>query len=219
MLPQSSHTDFSLKPKIDYHSVEAKGPMLDRVYSLRYKSYSEENYIEKSSSKKFMDEFDSMPHCHSYLTYYESKLIGSIRSCVFDPSKGLEVPVMGVFEEELRQSVGYDDPFVEANKFVIDPGFQSRGGVKVRFNMFRNIVEEAISEHAKNIVIAVRAEHVKFYKMLYFSPVSEEKSYPHLSFKTVLLVCNDMKSLKARIWSKTQTREEANDAVLNYGTH
>lgn len=221
MLSQPKNLDYSSVVVPEYRSVPAIGPMLDRVYSLRYKSYSEGNYIPKTSSKKFMDGFDAKSNCKSFLTYYDNALIGSIRACTYVPDVGLEVPVMEVFDSEIKNSIGYDTPFVEANKFVIDPGFQSKGGVKARFNLFRNIVEEAISSEADSIVIAVRAEHIKFYKMLYFSAVSEEKSYPHLSFKTVLLVCNDMKSLKKRIWSRTElVREKVNNGtVFNYGTN
>ncbi len=111
---------------------------------------------------------------------------------------------MEVFKEELEAHIGYDSPFVEANKFVIDPSFQQCSCVKVRFNMFRNIVEEAFSLDARSIVIAVRPEHIKFYRMLYFYPVSEEKHYPHLAFKTVLLVCKNLEALKEKVWKKTE---------------
>ena len=42
-----------------YHNIKAYGPLLDHVFSLRYESYSAEDYIEKNPTKRFMDEYDS----------------------------------------------------------------------------------------------------------------------------------------------------------------
>ena len=41
-----------------YSSIKAYGPLLDHVFSIRYESYSAEDYIEKNPAKRFMDEFD-----------------------------------------------------------------------------------------------------------------------------------------------------------------
>ncbi len=189
-----------------YSSVLADGPLRDTVFELRYRAYIAENYIEPNVTMRFFDEFDQQQNCFSYLAYSGDELLGSIRSCVYRPDVSLEIPVMEVFREELGLEVGYDKPFVEANKFVVSPEFQRRGGIRARFQLYRNIVETAIVEDADRIVVAVRPEHVKFYKMLYFSPISAIKSYPHLKFKTVLLACYNMKALKAFIWSKTDAQ-------------
>ena len=189
---------------MEYYSVTARDSMLDIVYSMRYRSYSARDYIDKNSSRKFMDEYDLMPNCTSYLTFLGKKAIGSIRACVFTPEEGFRIPAMEVFEKEIEEHLGFDEPFVESNKFVIAPDFQKRGGVKARFYLFRKIIEKAIESNAPNIITAVRAEHIKFYKMLYFVPISDSKRYPHLSFDTVLLVCKDLDSSKQRVWSKTE---------------
>ena len=190
---------------MEYYSIVAKNSMLNTVYSMRYKSYSAEDYIEKNSSRKFMDEYDSMSNCTSYLTFLGKKAIGSIRACVFTPEESLQIPAMEVFEKEIKEHLGFDEPFVESNKFVIEPDFQKHGGVKARFSIFRNIIEKAIKSNTSKIIAAVRPEHIKFYKMLYFVPISDSKRYPHLSFDTVLLVCKDLDSLKQRVWSKTES--------------
>lgn len=108
------------KPQSDYYSVIAKGPMLDRVYSMRYRSYSAEGYIEENSSLKFIDEYDNKPNSTCFLLYHQNKAVGSMRTCVFDSSERLAVPVMDVFDEEIRNTIGYGSTFVEVNKFVID---------------------------------------------------------------------------------------------------
>ena len=191
-----------MRPK--YYSIVARGSMLDKVYSMRYRSYSAEGYIEKNSSGKFIDKYDSLPNSTSYLTFLGKKAIGSIRACVFTPEEGLLVPAMEVFEKEIEIYIGFDKPFVEANKFVIDPGFQKHRAVKVRLNLSRNIIEKAIESNASNIIAAVRQEHIKFYKMFDFVQISDSKRYPNLLFDTVLLVCKDLYSLKRKVWSKTE---------------
>ncbi len=192
------------KPK-NYFSIMAKNELLDQVYALRYRAYMAENYIEPNNTERFFDEFDHEANCRSFLTYCGRELVGSIRSCIYDPEDDKDVPVMEIFDRELRREVGYEKPFVEANKFVIAPEFQRRGGIRARFNMYKNIVNTVFEKGADTIVVAVRPSHVKFYKMLFFSQISDAKSYPHLKFKTVLLACYNMNALKDFIWSKTKT--------------
>lgn len=177
-----------------YSSVAARGPRLDRVYSLRYRSYSEGGYIDTCVSEKFMDEYDAMANCTSYLTYCEKEVIGSIRSCVFIPGSDLHIPVMDVFKDEMAEHVDMSKPVIETNKFVISPEFQRRGGLRARLAIIQNVFLEAIEKNVGSIVIAVRPEHVKFYKMMYFSQISEEKRYPLLSFDTVLLKCESIEN-------------------------
>lgn len=189
--------------KFEYSSIKAHGPLLDYVFSVRYDSYSADNYIEKNASRRFMDEFDGTPNCHSFLVYCRKKLIGSIRSCVYNPEQDYRIPVMDVFEQELKENVGMDGVVVEANKFVVHPEFQRQGGVKARFSIYRNVIESAIREKARCIVVAVRPAHVKFYRMFHMYPMSDAKSYPHLNFQTVLMACHDIEASRDFIWSKT----------------
>lgn len=203
----------------DYYSIAAKGPMLDRVYSMRYRSYSAENYIEENSSHKFIDEYDAVPNSTCFLAYHKSKAIGSIRACVFNPKLNLAIPAMEVFEQEIKNSIGYDDIFVEGNKFVIDPNYQRKGGIQARLLLVGTVVQEAIRQNAASILVAVRPAHVKFYQMLGCKVASEAKSYPHLSFKTVLMVCNDIEWSNNFINSKVEVVERNNDSVLNYGNY
>lgn len=199
-----------------YVNVEAKGPMLDRVYTMRYKSYSDKDYIEKSVSEKFMDEFDGAPNCRSYLTYQGKKPIGSIRSCLYDPDVDLEIPVMDVFRDELMTEVGRDKTMIEANKFVVDPLFQRRGGVKARYSIYSNIADELVSHRADYLVAGIRTEHIGFYSKLFFKAASDIREYPHLNFKTLLVVCEDVDKFCDKIYSKAGNGRNENDALLSY---
>lgn len=176
----------------DYYSVIAKGPMLDRVYSMRYRSYSAEGYIEENSSLKFIDEYDNKPNSVCFLAYQKNKAIGSMRACVYQPSTESLLPVMEVFENEIRDHVGYDNILVEMNKFVIDPAFQRKGGMHARLTLMGSVLNESVNRDANAVLVAVRPEHTRFYQIFGAKIISGIKSYPHLSFKTVLMVCDDL---------------------------
>lgn len=204
-LNQFNTTSFNSLPS-QYQIIKAYGPLLDSVYSVRYQSYSAENYIEKCATKRFMDEYDGAPNCESYLMYSHKKLVGSIRSCVYKPEGKEIIPVMEVFEDELRKNIGYDKTIIEANKFVIHPDFQRKGGILARFTLYKTILESAINNNADCVVVAVRPAHVKFYKMFCLQPISDAKSYPHLSFETVLMACTDIESAREFIWNKIEEK-------------
>ena len=48
---------------------------------------------------------------------------------------------------------------------------------------------------------------------------SDEKSYPHLNFKTVLMICRDLNKCNSFIKRKLGIIEAKNDTVLNYGNY
>lgn len=203
----------------DYRTVVARGPMLDRVYSMRYKSYSAENYIEENSSLKFIDEYDGKPNSTCYLLYHQNKTIGSMRICEYNTRERLAVPVMEIFNDEIKENIGYEGTFVEINKFVIDPSFQRKGGTEARMLLIATMVEEAIRRESSAMLLAIRPAHVRFYKMLGCHQISDIKSYPHLSFKTVLMACTDIKWSRDFIRSKINVVKTNDDPVPNYGSY
>ena len=122
-------------------------------------------------------------------------------------------------EKEIKSSIGYSDIFTEPNKFVVDPSFQRNGGLQARFLLLGAAVEEAVQKSASAIVVAVRPEHIKFYEMFGGVLSSEAKSYPHLSFETVLMVCTNVKQCSIFIKRKIERVERRNDPVFNYSTN
>lgn len=184
-----------------YTSVVAKGRLLDDVCALRYRSYLADNYIEPNDTKRFFDEYDHEANCISYLTYMNGEVVGSIRSCVFDPMVDNTVPAMEVFEDEIRENVGFNDVIVESNKFVIAPEFQRKGGITARLVLMLNIVNAALDSKAGSIITAVRAEHVRHYRLFSLEKISDAKRYPNLNFDTILLACYDVPALKNHIHS------------------
>ncbi len=197
----------------EYQNIIAKGPLLDTVYRLRYESYSEQNYIDKNDTKLFIDEFDSKPNCTSYLTLHNHTPIGSIRSCLYDPSTARPAPIMEVFEDEIGQQIGYDKAFMEFNKFVVSPEFQRQGGVVARFMIVENVARAAQQAGVNFLVIAVREEHLKYYNAVFgFEQASDVKSYPHLSFKTALMVTDDIPRFRRRLDRRLKIRKPQDDS-------
>lgn len=196
-----------------YHSARASGHMLDSVYALRYQAYSEKDYIDRNDTERFMDKYDAMTNCASFLTYNGEKLIGSIRICAYHPNKGYPIPVMESFHRELSEHIGMDKPFVEINRFVVHPEFQRKGGVRARFSIYKNALDQVVELQPAFVVAAVREEHMRFYKMLNFEPISEIKPYPGLKFKTVLMAGSDVARSGELILSKCNKSLVQNDIL------
>ena len=213
--PNPTNTHSSISPR--YHSIKAYGPLLDHVFSLRYESYSTEDYIEKNPTKRFMDEYDSQPNCTSYLTYHDKKLIGSIRLCRYSPGESWKIPVMNIFKEEIKKEIGLKKSFLEANRFVVHPDFQKKGGARARFSIYRNIITEADKAETHCVLAAVREEHVRFYRMVNFAPISDIKSYSGLKFKTILMACFDLDRSREFVLNQTDRRAQTpkNDYLFN----
>ncbi len=216
MLQVSNNQNYSSVPTFDYNTVPARGLMLDKVYSMRYKSYRDDGYIDECSSRMFIDEYDERENCTSYLLYYGSKAVASMRSCLYEPNSRLDVPVSTIYKDEIEQALPQDSSYLEVNKFVVDPRFQGRGGLKARFQLFRLMTELAQESEASSIVLAVRPEHVRFYKMFKCNPISDAKIYPHLNFKTVLLACTEIDEAQEFMNSKLGGKKIGNKSIPNY---
>lgn len=142
-----------------------------------------------------------------------------MRICEYNPVEKLPVPVMEIFDEEIRDNIGYNSTFVEINKFVIDPSFQRKGGVEARMLLVATMVEEAMRRGSSSMLLAIRPAHTRFYKMLGCHQISGIKSYPHLSFKTVLMACTDIQWSRNFISSKINVVKTNDDPVPNYGSY
>eukprot|EP01024_Parvocaulis_polyphysoides_P048782 TRINITY_DN46708_c0_g1_i5.p3 TRINITY_DN46708_c0_g1~~TRINITY_DN46708_c0_g1_i5.p3 ORF type:complete len:256 (-),score=7.10 TRINITY_DN46708_c0_g1_i5:633-1400(-) len=216
-----SQNPLELAPRPGYYTERAQGPLLDKVFSMRYRSYSEAGHIDPCVSGKFMDEYDGRPNSKSYLLYGQKKKkkkpVGSIRVCMFDPKESHGVPAMEMYRDEIKKEIGYENRFVEVNRFVIDPRFQRLGGMQARFRIFELGVDKALEAGASCILVAVRPEHVRFYKMLFGRPISESKPYHNVKFNTVLVACTEIEKTKEFISSKLFGKN--NEPTFNYSAN
>jgi hypothetical protein len=200
-----------------YTSIIASGPLMDKVFRLRYRSYRADNYIEENSTARLMDKYDSQCHCISYLTYSYADLLGSIRCCVFSPALQLRVPAMEVFGEEIEKTIGLDAAFLEVNKFVVNPDFQNRGGMGAKFAIYRNVISAVDESKSSCVIVAVRPEHVQFYKLMFYERISETKPYPGVRFETVLMICRDLEPARRFIEKRIKDEWFCDDSIPNFG--
>ncbi|MDO6461094.1 GNAT family N-acetyltransferase [Granulosicoccaceae sp. 1_MG-2023] len=186
-----------------YHYCTARDGRLDEVFALRYRAYFEQGYIGENPRRRFFDDFDYEPNCRSFLTYFGEQPVGSIRTCLWTPQQRLDIPAMEIFDEEIRREVGYGQRIMETNKFVVSPEFQRRGGIAARFSIYRSALDVVHEEQVEVVVIAVREEHIDFYRLLGFKQISDLRSYPHLNFNTALLACYDLDFMSDFIIGRT----------------
>jgi len=121
---------------------------------------------------------------------------------------------MKIYEKEIQQEIGLDKTFIEANRFVVHPDFQRKGGIQARFSIYRNIVTEADRVNANCVLAAVREEHVRFYRLVNFAPISELKAYRGLKFKTILMACFDLDRSREFVLNQTDNRIQAKNDNL-----
>jgi hypothetical protein len=189
-----------------YNSIKANGPMLDAVALLRYESYRAQHYIPPNGASRFMDEYDKKSNCTSYLTYRGVDLIGSIRCCVYTPSLLQTVPAMEIFHQEIADQIGFQTAFLEVNKFVVRREFQHRGGIGAKFALYSNVIDAVDDSGSSCVIVAIRPEHQRFYRRMFYLPISDEKLYPGLSFRTVLMVCRDLEPAREYIHRHNRNR-------------
>ncbi len=190
-----------------YTSVKANGRLLDDVCKMGYDGYLANKTIEENHTKRFFDHFDHQSNCQSYLTYCDGEVVGSIRACVYKPENEECVPAIENYESDIAREIGFRNPFVESDMFVIAPSFQRRTGSHARFALVRNMVNSAIINDVKIIVVAVRPELVRLYKSFSFAPISSSKQHPDLSCKMILLACYDIMVLSTLINRKIPQRK------------
>ena len=78
---------------------------------------------------------------------------------------------------------------MESNRFVFSPEYQ-RDAFIPKLHLFRNIARTALDYKADFIITAVRRKHEEFYQKLCFTAISDERTYPCLDVKMILMACD-----------------------------
>jgi GNAT superfamily N-acetyltransferase len=158
------------------------------IFHLRYQAYLENQSIGENDLQMVLDRYDRASNCESHLKYRNNIPAASIRACTYTPSqKNHQVPAMEIFFNEIEHNIGFEQAFVESNKFVVHPKFQHKGR-RLMLSLFEFIHQKVLMAKAKIIITAVREDQVGFYRQLGFEPISGKKVYPGLDFETVLLM-------------------------------
>jgi acyl-CoA synthetase (AMP-forming)/AMP-acid ligase II/acyl carrier protein len=166
------------------------------AFRLRYAAYAGKGYIPPTSDEEFSDEYDDQPNCSTFLIQRAESLIGSIRTCVYLGTDGWNlIPALDTFRDDIGEfTVQCPPPWVEANRFVLSPG---ETAVEIKWALFGAVAEVADKHQCRQILAAVRPEHVRFYESLGFRTVSQERKYHKVAFTAVLLALDWIKHGRA----------------------
>ncbi|OGI01798.1 MAG: hypothetical protein A2X42_04190 [Candidatus Margulisbacteria bacterium GWF2_38_17] len=159
------------------------------VYNLRYRAYTDCSAIEPNTEQLFYDVYDMQHNCQSYLILKKGNPIGSIRECIYLPSRKEynEIPLFHVFKDVVEEQIGLDKKLIEVNRFIILPEYQKKEYLP-KIELFKQIFRSAINFDISHILVCVREEHKNFYcKTMLFQQLSDSRPYPGLKFRTVML--------------------------------
>jgi hypothetical protein len=160
------------------------------AYAMRYQAYRACGAITPREDESFFDRYDGRPHCTTYLLFERDGPIASIRACVYSEAFDQEpIPGLEVYRDAIEAHIGLDRTIVESNRFIFAPDYQ-RSVLVPKLHLFRNIARAALDHQADFIITAVRKKHEEFYQKLCFTAISDERTYPCLKVKMILMACD-----------------------------
>ncbi len=166
------------------HSDELK----DEVFALRYRAYRHEEAIEQSDIARFEDKYDRQPNHVLWALTEHGKVVGSIRSTLFDPTQPWNIPEMDGYPEDVGRVVPAGSRIVSGNRFVIDPDRADRDSAYAMLLLRHHML--IAQQRADFALAAVRVNHLPFYRrVLKLERASEAKIYPGLTCQMFLTAC------------------------------
>lgn len=153
---------------------------LEAIYELRYRAYLREGAIKANSTKKFSDDYDTMPNVWTFGVFIDGNLTSSFRMHVSTPEYR-DIPAAHVFPDILN-------PLIEAGKTIIDPtrfvadAAAARQYPELPYITVRLAAMACEYFEPDFILATVRAEHQAFYKRVFGQrPVCPPRPYPTLT--------------------------------------
>lgn len=177
---------------------------INTAFHLRYRSYLDVGYIEKSDEELLYDDYDFLPNSRVHLVWYEGRPVATVRGCIYSDKYGW-MPTEGVkhFPETIRREIGEQVCILESNRFAVDPEFQGRKSLAAQFLLFRAHGLNAAAQGCSYIITSVRTKHRVFYeRYLGMLPLSEESVHVPWANTDVHLVGNTRELCLATILKK-----------------
>lgn len=191
---------------------------LDGIGKLRYDSYLAEQAVSTNRSKSMVDEYDGKGNCINHVAYFDDKLIGAIRGIIYDPNSknvsDVEPPSFKIFRDEIIKEVGLSDKIIESCRFVIHPSFKKAFHANLALIKTNCILSYAMD--CTHTITAVRERHVSFYEKMGFYKCSDEKKYPGLEVKMVLLMGKNSKDYMDEFHDKFKTLSHKQENRTKY---
>lgn len=157
------------------------------AFALRYRNYVEHGHIPRNVERLFYDRYDALPNAVTFGVHAGDTLVGSIRGCVYMPSRGWHsLPAKDAYATAFAQVSEARDVLIEWNRFVVDETLARSSEVHAALwacvAWFGERMPRALH------LAAVRGPHEKYYERFGFSRVSAPSLYPGTTFDASLMV-------------------------------
>jgi hypothetical protein len=166
------------------------------AYKIRYEAYFSYNYILRSDTLTFSDQYDGRRNVTTLLIYKGGVPAATARVCLFD-SQGTaldadRVPAMEVFDHEIRSlmtnSGGKNDlRAVEVTRLA--RRCDMANDKSVLSALFRAVGYIVLAYDPDIVLNACRAHHIPIYQRFGFRKVGEPRPYPRMTYEAALLAC------------------------------
>ena len=163
------------------------------AYRMRYDSYLASGHIEPNPSRQFHDAYDALPNCQTVVIYDDDIPVASVRTCTLAFGSGQRSPAADVYPDVVddylgnHPSIGYGRRGIETTRLVRSPACENNQGLV--FLLYRMAGYIGMMAHTQVLFACVRANHVRFYRRLGYSPAAEPRVYPGLNCAMQLMVC------------------------------
>lgn len=152
---------------------------LEAIYGLRYLAYIREGAIKQNSSRRFLDDYDSMPNLWTFGIHIDDRLASSIRIHVSAPAHP-DIPAAHVFPDILNRYIAEGKVIIDPTRFVVDFA-SARQYPELPFITTRLVIMASEYFNADFVLATVRAEHQAFYKRVFGGKVvCPPRPYPSL---------------------------------------
>jgi hypothetical protein len=157
------------------------------AFALRYQNYVEHGHIPRNAERLFYDRYDALPNTATFGVHAGDTLVGSIRGCVYMPSRGwCSLPAKDAYATAFAKVSEARDVLIEWNRFVVDETLARSSEVHAALwscvAWFGDRMPRALH------LAAVRGPHEKYYERFGFSRVSAPSLYPGTTFEASLMV-------------------------------
>ncbi len=162
---------------------------LSLAYHLRYRAYLQAGIISENPYEMYTDDYDNQANARDFLIWHENQAVASVRSFTWSSAYNWQgTPCLDIFPKEIKEKLGWRIPFLESNRWVLDPDFQGSKSRHAHALIFRIQGIGAIIDQCNFIVSALSPRHEKFYEeFMGFYPISEVKTIDSAPFPVQLL--------------------------------
>lgn len=174
-----NHRIAELMPRLSYRRATTRA-YRDQIFRLRHDAYLREGAIAAQPDGLFHDEVDDADNTLLYGLHVDGELVSSLRLTV-TLHGNTDLPTAHVFPDILQPELDAGRVIVDPTRFVVDHA-ASRRFPELAYLTTRLAWVAAEHFEADLLLIAVRSEHVPFYKRLWSAKLVEQaRPYPHLS--------------------------------------